>query len=149
MRRSLQSQQAGLRQAICDLNNSIEEARRKNDEIDARIEELEIAKGHAEQAVHAADDLMQRIFQTPSGEWAGTNWDEFEDRTRTGETYTSAKDLHQGCQALVYEIQAKIDAERSQRNLMAELIEGYMSMVKWRQDMLASIGRQLVGQGGA
>ncbi len=32
---------------------------------------------------------------------------------------------------------------------MAELIEGYMSMVKWRQDMLASIGRQLVGQGGA
>ena len=149
MGRSLQSQQAGLQQAICDLNNSIEEARRKNDEIDARIEELETAKDHAEQAVHAADDLMQRLFQAPSGEWAGTNWDEFEDRTLTGGTYASARDLHQGCQALVYEIQAKIDAERSQRNLMAELIEDCMNRVKWHQDMLVSIGRQLIGQGGA
>lgn len=149
MGRSLQSQQTGLQQAICSLNNKIEEACRKNAEIDARIEELETAKDHAEQAVHAADDLMQRIFQTSSGEWAGTNWDEFRERTHTGETYTSAKGLHQGCQALVYEIQAKIDAERSQKNLMAELIEDCMNRVKWHQDALASIGRQLVGQGGA
>ena len=133
---ALQNSIIAANRMIADHRKRINEARAQNREYEAKIQQLEAAKQHAEWAGYNADHLKQCLYQVQPGEWAGTNWDSFRDATHGGEAYARAKGLHHGCDGLRDEIQAEIDRARAQIDHLADIIGG-------AQDAIAYWGRQV------
>lgn len=134
----LQSSINAANRQITALNRQIDRARERNEALDAKIQQLQNAKQHAEWAGFNADQLKQCLYQVQPGEWAGTNWDRFRDATHGGDAYSRVNELHRSCDTLRDEIQAEIDKANAQKDYFAEIIGS-------ARDSIAALGSSIAG----